>query len=79
MRVFVYFGLYFVPDENYFINPSLQVGSGTSEKITKYGSGGQKINEFYRIRILIPAHNTTASGVDNLICLCPSEPYFCCI
>ena len=38
-------GLYFVQDKNNFINPLLQVGSGSgsNEKIT--GSGGQKIDE----------------------------------
>jgi len=41
---FVNDGLYFVQDENNFINPLLQVGSG-----------GQKINGSDRIRILIPA------------------------
>ena len=35
-------GLYFVPDENNFINPLLQVGSGSNEIST--GSGGPKIN-----------------------------------
>ena len=35
MLEFVYSGLYFVQDENIFINPLLQVGSGSgySEKI----------------------------------------------
>jgi len=44
MLEFVNSGLYFVQDENNFINPLLQVGSG-----------GQKINGSDRIRILIPA------------------------
>ena len=45
MLEFVDSGLYFVTDENNFINPLLQVrsGSGSNEKIT--GSGGQKIDE----------------------------------
>ena len=53
MLEFVDFGLYFVQDENNFINPLLQVGSGSVEKST--GSGGIKINGSDRIRILIPA------------------------
>ena len=40
MLEFVNSGLYLVQDENNFINPLLQVGSG--EKST--GSGGPKIN-----------------------------------
>ena len=52
MLEFVDSGLYFVQDENNFINPLLQVGSGSDEKST--GSGGPKINGSYRIRILIP-------------------------
>ena len=40
--------LYFVQDKNNFINPLLQVGSGS-------GSGGPKITGSDRIRILIPA------------------------
>ena len=51
MLEFVDSGLYFVQDENNFINPLLQVGSG--EKRT--GSGGPKINGSDRIQILIPA------------------------
>ena len=42
MLEFVDSGLYFVQDENSFINPLLQVGSGSVEKNT--GSGGPKIN-----------------------------------
>ena len=49
---FVDSGLYFVQDENNFINSLLQVGSGSNEKST--GSGGPKINGSDRIRILIP-------------------------
>ena len=52
MIEFVVSGLYFVQDENYFINPLLQVGSGSDEKNTGYG--GPKINGSDRIRILIP-------------------------
>ena len=52
MLEFVNSGLYFVQNENNFINPLLQVGSGSDEKST--GSGGPKINGFDRIRILIP-------------------------
>ena len=51
MLEFVDFGLYFVQDENNFINPLLQVGSGSDEKRT--GSGGPKMNGYDRI--LIPA------------------------
>ena len=40
MLEFVDSGLYFVQDENNFINPLLQVGSGSNEKST----GGAKIN-----------------------------------
>ena len=42
MLEFVHSGLYFVRDENNFINPLLQVGSGSDEK--SIGSGGPKIN-----------------------------------
>ena len=55
MLEFVDSGLYFVQDENNFINPLLQVGSGFAEKSTASGSGGPKINGSDRIRILIPA------------------------
>ena len=50
-------GLYFVQDENNFINPLLQVGS--VKKCTGSGSGGPKINgsDWIRIRILIPDLN----------------------
>ena len=41
MLEFVDSDLYFVQDKNKFINPLLQVGSGSVEKIT--GSGGPKI------------------------------------
>ena len=46
MLEFVDSGLYFVKDENNFINPLLQVGSGsgTVEKSTGSGSGRPKIN-----------------------------------
>ena len=50
MLKFVNSGLYFVQDENNFINPLLRVGS--DEKST--GSGGLKINGSDRRRILIP-------------------------
>ena len=39
---FFYSGLYFVKDENNFIYPLLQVGSGSNEK--RNGSGRPKIN-----------------------------------
>ena len=56
MLEFVDSGLYFVQDENNFINPLLQVGSGSGsvEKSTGSGSCGLKINGSDRIRILIP-------------------------
>ena len=48
MLEFVDSGLYFVQDENNFMNPLLQVGfgsvSGSNEKSTGSGSGGPKIN-----------------------------------
>ena len=40
MLEFVDSGLYFVQDENDFVNPLLHVGSGSNGKST--GSGGQK-------------------------------------
>ena len=63
MLEFVDSDLYFVQDKNNFINPLLQVGSGSwsgsgkswsVEKITGSGSGGPKITVSDRIRILIP-------------------------
>ena len=51
MLEFVDSDLYFVQDKNNFINPLLQVGSGSAEKST--GFGGPKINGYDRI--LIPA------------------------
>ena len=47
MLEFVDSDLYFVQDKNNFINPLLQVGSGS-------GSGWPKISGTFRIRILIP-------------------------
>ena len=44
---FVDSGLYFDEDENDYINPLLQVGSGSNEKSD--GSGVQKINGSDRI------------------------------
>ena len=55
MLEFVDSGLYFVQDENNFINPLLQEGSGSDEKSTGSGSSGPKIYGSDRIRILIPA------------------------
>ena len=57
MLEFVDSDLYFVQDKNNFINPVLQVGSGSAsvEKSTGSGSGGPKITGSDRIRILIPA------------------------
>ena len=45
-------GVYFVQDENNFINPLLQVGSGSLSNEKSTGSGGPKING--SDRILIP-------------------------
>ena len=53
MLEFVDPGLYFVKDENDFINPLLQVGSGSGSVERSTGSGGPKINGSDRIRILI--------------------------
>ena len=56
MLEFVDSDLYFIQDKNNFINPLLQVGSGSGsvEKITGSGSGGPKSTGSDRIRILIP-------------------------
>ena len=58
MLAFVDSDLYFVQDKNNFINPLLQVGSGSVEKSTGSGSGGPKItgSDRIRIRILIPGY-----------------------
>ena len=60
MLEFVDSDLYFVQDKNNFINPLLQVGSGSGsvEKSTGSGSGGPKITGSDRIRILIPVLNS---------------------
>ena len=52
MLEFVDSDLYFVQDKNNFINPLLQVGAGSVEKITGSGSGsgGPKITGSDRIR-----------------------------
>ena len=42
MLEFVDSGLYFVQDENNFINPLLQVGSGSGSVEKRTGSGGHK-------------------------------------
>ena len=57
MLEFVDSGLYFVQDENNFINPLLQVGSGSGSDEKSTGSEGPKINGSDRIRILIPDRN----------------------
>ena len=57
MLEFADFGLYFVQDENNFINPLLQVGSESNIKST--GSGGPKFNGSDQIRILIPVLNSS--------------------
>ena len=72
MLEFVDSDLYFVQDKNNFINPLLQVGSGSGfvengtgsgsvEKSTGSGSGGPKItgSDRIRIRILIPDFKTS--------------------
>ena len=63
MLEFVDSGLYFVKDENNFINPLLQVGSGSGstkkvpdpDRMKKYRIRRPKINGSDRIRILITA------------------------
>ena len=42
MLEFVNSGLYFVQDENNFINPLSKIGSGSYEKSNGSGSGGPK-------------------------------------
>ena len=54
MLEFVDSDLYFVQDKNNFINPLLQVGSGSGSVEKSSGSGGPKITRSDRIRILIP-------------------------
>ena len=54
MLEFVDSVLYFLQDENNFINPLLQLGSGSGYDEKSTGSGGPKINGSERIRILIP-------------------------
>ena len=66
MLEFVDSDLYFVQDKNNFINPLLQVGSGSGsvEKSTGSGSGGPKItgSDRIRIRILIPGFRCRSTG-----------------
>ena len=66
MLEFVDSDLYFVQDKNNFINPLLQVGSGSGsvEKSTGSGSGGPKITGSDRIRILIPAYKCHSRIID---------------
>ena len=42
MLEFVDYGLYFVTEENNFIYPWLQVGTGSNEKVTDPDPAGQK-------------------------------------
>ena len=63
MLEFVGSGLYVVQDENNFINPLLQEGSGSDEKST--GSGGPKINGSDRILIPDIMYNTIVMGKEN--------------
>ena len=70
MLEFVDSGLYFVQDENNFINPLLQVGSGSGFNEKSTGSGGPKSNGSDRIQILIPAEAlmlTAYSGVSQIL------------
>ena len=68
MLEFVDSDLYFVQDKKNFINPLLQVGSGSVEKSTGSGSesGGPKItgSDWIRIRILIPAYQQGESRLN---------------
>ena len=59
MLEFVDSDLYSVQDEINFINPLVQVGSGSNVKST--GSGGRKISGSDRIRILIPGRYNSIS------------------
>ena len=56
MLEFVDSDLYFVQDENNFINPMLQVGSGSAKKKYRIRIRRAK-NQRIRIRILIPVFN----------------------
>ena len=59
MLEFVDSDLHFVQDKNNFINPLLQVRSGSVGKSTTgSGSGGPKITGSDRIRILIPGKDS---------------------
>ena len=60
MLEFVNSGLYFVQDENNFINSLLQVGSG-----------GPKINGSDRIRILIPTNTDFISRLRDITYAAP--------
>ena len=64
MIEFVDSGLYFVLDENNFINPLLQVGSVSLEKSTGSGSGWPKIN------------GSGSSSLQKWMHFCPSS-FFC--
>ena len=65
MLEFVDSGLYFVQDENNFINPLLQVGSGSAEKKHRIRIRRAKINGSDRIRILIPGITTNNFADQN--------------
>ena len=65
MLEFVDSDLYFIQDKNNFINPSLQVGSGSVEKSTGFGSGGQKITGSGSSSLLI-SYNVLLSSADFL-------------
>ena len=63
MIEFVDSDLYFVQDKNNFINPLLQVGSGSGSVEKRSGSGGPKITGSDRIRILIPGDFSTITAI----------------
>ena len=67
MLEFVDSDLYFVQDKNNFINPLLQVGSGSVEKSNGIGSGGPKINGSDRIHFLIPGIQKIMKSHNRLI------------
>ena len=77
MLEFVDSDLYFVQDENNFINPLLQVGSGSVEKSTGSGSCGPKINGSDRtwIRILILGEKPTQSSISALFLISMDMPW----
>ena len=71
MLEFVDSDLYFVQEKNYFLNPLLQVGSGSVEKST--GSGGPKNTGSNQIRILIPGITTKFKITERQIWIIPGH------